>query len=101
MSDADQRLRLHEVLVRQPPTSHLTYEQVARAERREDLGISSLNIILVLSNHLSELTDGTGVFLPEWVARLGEVSGITAVLQEIDDAAVAADGQLSRPTGSV
>jgi hypothetical protein len=78
------RRRFAEFLATQPEAGGVTYEQVARAQTREELGISSLNMILVLVNYLSKYTDGTVEIDPEWVSRLSEIDGIVSVLREID-----------------
>jgi hypothetical protein len=78
------RRRFAEFLATQPEASHITYEQVARARTREELGISSLNMILVLVNYLTKYTDGTMEIDPGWVSRLSDVDGIVSVLREID-----------------
>ena len=50
MDADDYRRRFAEFLATQPMTSDITYDQVVRARSREELGISSLNMILVLVN---------------------------------------------------
>jgi hypothetical protein len=65
----------------------LTYDDVAGTSRREELGISSLDIILVVSNYLNAHAGGKIAFQPEWVFKLDDVDGIVSVLREIDQAA--------------
>jgi hypothetical protein len=84
MGADDYRRKLADFLATQPMTSDITYEQVAAARSREDLGISSLNMVLVLSNYIEERTDDTVTLRPEWVSRLADVDGIASVLREID-----------------
>ena len=84
MGADDYRRKLADFLATQPMTSDITYEQVAAARSREDLGISSLNMVLVLSNYIEERTDDTVTLRPEWVSRLADVNGIVSVLREID-----------------
>lgn len=88
MGADDGRRRLYELLLTQAPTRDITYEQVAQADRREDLGISSLNIILILVNYISERTNNAVEMRPEWVSRLGDVDGIVSVIGEIDDSRI-------------
>lgn len=88
MSDDDYRRKLAEFLATQPMTSDITYEQVVRAESRDELGISSLNMIMVLVHYIDEYTNNTVTLRPEWVSRLGAVDGIISVLREIDASAV-------------
>ncbi|WP_406098968.1 hypothetical protein [Streptomyces sp. NBC_01013] len=91
MTTDDYRRKFADFLAKQPPTSAITYEQVARAKTREELGISSLNMVLVLVNYIDEYTDNTVTMRPEWVSRLGDIDGILAVLREIDASAVVPD----------
>ncbi|GAA3151796.1 hypothetical protein GCM10010521_44380 [Streptomyces rameus] len=85
MSADDYLHKLADFLRTQPMTSELTYEDLARATSREELGISSLNIILVLVNYIKEHADNSVTLKPEWVSRLNDVDGIVSVLREIDD----------------
>jgi hypothetical protein len=87
MSD-DYRRKLADFLATHPETSDITYDDVLRAHTREELGITSLNMILVLVNYINEFTDNTVELRPEWVSELGEVDGIVSVLKEIDASAV-------------
>jgi hypothetical protein len=89
MDADDYRRKLAEFLATQPVTSDVTYEQVVQAQTREDLGISSLNMILVLLTYISEYTNDTVTLRPEWVTRLVDVNGIVSVLREIDANSVA------------
>jgi len=87
--DADgYRQKFAEFLATQPQGSGLTYEQVVRAQSREELGISSLNMIMLLVNYTKKYTNGTVTLRPEWVLRLNDVDGIVSVLREIDASAV-------------
>jgi hypothetical protein len=88
MGADDYRRTFAEFLATQPMTSEVTYEQVATARTREDLGISSLNMILVLVNYLKERTNDTVALRPEWVSRLTDMDGIVSVLREIDASTV-------------
>ncbi|AXB41495.1 hypothetical protein [Amycolatopsis albispora] len=84
MATDDYRQRFAEILATQPFGDGLTYEQVARARSRQELGISSLNMIIVLMNYINKYTDGTITVRPEWVPRLNDIDGIVSVLREID-----------------
>ncbi len=66
----------------------LTYDDVARASTREELGIGSLEIILLLSKYIDEHGGGKVTFRPEWVSKLDDVDGIVSVIGEIDRAAL-------------
>lgn len=72
-------------LATQPVASGLAYEDVARAKTRDELGISSLNIILIVSNYLKERTGGTMSIQPVWVSRLNDIAGIASVFREIEE----------------
>ena len=87
MATDDYRRKFAEFLAKQPMTSDITYEKVVRAESREELGISSLNMIMVLVNYIDEYTNNTVTLRPEWVSRLGDIDGIVSVLREIDASA--------------
>jgi hypothetical protein len=89
MDTDDYRRTFAEFLATQPVTSDVTYEQVAEARTREDLGISSLNMIQLLVNYIEERTNNTVTLRPEWVSRLTDMDGIVAVLREIDASSLA------------
>jgi hypothetical protein len=82
----DYRRKLADFLATQPETTDITYEQVVRAQTREELGISSLNMVLVLVNYISEYTKDTVTLDPKWVSHLDDVDGIVSVFREIDAA---------------
>lgn len=87
MSGEDYRRKFADFLATQAMTSDITHEQVMAAQSREELGITSLNMILVLVNYINEHAGGTVELRPEWVSELGDVDGIVSVLREIDAAA--------------
>jgi hypothetical protein len=84
MSTEDYRRKLADFLKTQPETSGVTYEDIVAAHTREELGIGSLAMILVLVNYIKEFADGAVTVRPEWVTRLNDVEGIVSVLREID-----------------
>lgn len=90
MSADDYRTKFADFLRTQPMTQGITREDVDRATTREELGISSLNIILVLVNYIKEKANDSVQLRPEWVSRLGDVEGIVSVVREIDESALAA-----------
>ncbi|HWU09761.1 MAG TPA: hypothetical protein VN520_25865 [Streptomyces sp.] len=90
MSADDDRARFADFLRTQPMTAGLTREDVERATTREELGISSLNMILLLVNYIKEKANDSVQLRPEWVSRLGDVDGIVSVVREIDERALAA-----------
>jgi hypothetical protein len=87
MGTDDYRHKFAEFLATQPVGGDLAYEQIVRAQSREELGISSLNMIMVLLNYIKKYTNGTATLRPEWVPRLNDVDGIVSVLREIDASA--------------
>ncbi|MEU8511572.1 hypothetical protein AB0C76_08305 [Kitasatospora sp. NPDC048722] len=88
MSTDEYRRKFADFLATQPMTSDITYEQVARAKTRDELGISSLNMVLVLVNYIDKFTNNTVTMRPEWVSLLGDVDGILSVLRQIDASSV-------------
>jgi hypothetical protein len=89
MSAEEYRRKFAEFLALQPGMTDLTAEQITQAQTREELGISSLNMILVLMNYIDKYADGKVAIRPEWVSSLDNVDGITSVLHEIDTASLA------------
>lgn len=85
MSADEYRKNLAEFLGTQPMTKDVTYEDVARATTREELGISSLNIILVIVNYIKERANDSVQLQPAWVSRLSDIDGIVSVMREIDE----------------
>ncbi|MFY1652841.1 hypothetical protein ACN27J_18360 [Solwaraspora sp. WMMB762] len=88
-TDDGYRLKFAEFLATQPVAKDVTAEQVLRAQTRDELGISSLNMIVVILNYIKEHTNDTVTLRPEWVPRMVDVDGIVAVLREIDASKVA------------
>ncbi|MFJ2865113.1 hypothetical protein [Kitasatospora sp. NPDC087314] len=88
MNTDERRRKFADFLATQPMTSDITYEQVARAKTRDELGISSLNMVLILVNYIDKYTNNTVTMRPEWVSLLGDVDGILSVLREIDASSV-------------
>ncbi len=62
----------------------LTYGDVAQSKTRAELGISSLNMIILIANYVEEKTGGRLSLEPEWVPQLDVVEGILSVISEID-----------------
>lgn len=92
MTTSDRRQHLAEFLATQPVAAGVDPGQVMTAETRDELGISSLNMILVLVNYIKERADGSIEIRPEWVSCLDEVDGILTVIDEIDALATAGVG---------
>ncbi|KAB2975304.1 hypothetical protein F8R89_26865 [Streptomyces sp. SS1-1] len=90
MTTDDYRRKFADFLAKQPMTADLTPEQVEGATTRADLGISSLNMVLILVRYIEEYTGNSVTMQPEWVSRLGDVEGILSVLREIDASAAVA-----------
>jgi hypothetical protein len=88
--DADgYRHKFAEFLTTEEMADGLTYEQIMTAQTRQDLGISSLNMILVLTHYIEKYANGAVVIQPEWVSLLDDVDGIASVLREIDASSLA------------
>jgi hypothetical protein len=62
----------------------LTCQDVSQCRTRAELGISSLNILLLIANYIETNAGGAITLQPEWVPRLDEVEGILSVIAEID-----------------
>jgi hypothetical protein len=88
MDADDYRHKFAEFLTTQPIGGDLSYEQIIRAQSRQEMGISSLNMIMVLMNYIKKYTNDTVTVRPEWVPRLNDIDGIISVLREIDTIAV-------------
>jgi hypothetical protein len=70
--------------------THLEAGALSMTRTRTDLGIASLQVILLMV-HYSEAA-GDVIFRPEWVSRLEDVAGIVSVMREIDSLAPAPAG---------
>jgi hypothetical protein len=92
MENDDYRNRFAEFLAAQPFGSDLSYEQIVGAETPQDLGISSLNMIIVLMDYIKKYTNGSVTVTPEWVLQLTDMDGVISVLREIDAVAAAPAG---------
>lgn len=68
----------------------LTADDIARARTRDDLGITSLQMILVMATYCG--MRGDVEFRPEWVERIEEIDGVVEVMREIDALALAPAG---------
>ncbi|TYB69193.1 hypothetical protein FXF51_08105 [Nonomuraea sp. PA05] len=90
MPDLDDRLRnFVDFLGTQPMAPPLTYDDVAPGMSRAELGISSLNILILVNSYIEEKASGKIALRPEWVPLLDDVEGILKVLDEIDACAPA------------
>jgi hypothetical protein len=88
MDTDDYRHKFAEFLATQPIGADLTHEQIVQAHSRDQLGISFLNMIMVLLNYIKKYTNGTITLRPEWVLRLNDLDGIASVLRDIDASTV-------------
>ncbi len=85
MGTDDYRQKFAEFLTTQAAGDGLSCEQIVQADSRKELGISSLNMIVVLLNYIKKHTNSGITVRPEWVLRLNDVDGIISVLREIDE----------------
>jgi hypothetical protein len=83
----EDRRHLAEFLATQSGLEAITVDQVEGARTRQDLGITSLQVILVMVNYLAAVNNELA-FRPEWVSRLDEIDGIASVMREIDSLAL-------------
>jgi hypothetical protein len=90
MPDPDDRLRRFvDFLGTQPMAPQLTYDDVAQSTSRAELGISSLNILILVNSYIEEKANGKIELRPEWVPMLEDIDGILSVIGEIDASAPA------------
>jgi hypothetical protein len=75
--------KLAEFALTQPSTKELSYDDFAQAKTRGELGISSLNVIMLIVEYINVNAPGVTI-KPEWVARLETVDGIVSVIGEIE-----------------
>jgi hypothetical protein len=88
---ADEYLaKLIDFLGSQDLTKGVDPAAVVSGARRDDLGISSLNIIMLVMAYLKKNGAPGLKFSPKWVPRLEDVDGIVSVLREIDESRLAA-----------
>ncbi|HEX6667578.1 MAG TPA: hypothetical protein VF081_13395 [Solirubrobacterales bacterium] len=59
-------------------------EDIERDTTRDDLGITSLNVIMLIANHLQASAPDVELN-PAWVPELEGVEGIASVLRKIDE----------------
>jgi hypothetical protein len=64
--------------------AEMSVDDLPPGTTREDLGLSSLNVILLIANYI-EQNAGDVEFDPAWVDSLADVEGIASVLRRIDD----------------
>lgn len=67
----------------------LTYADFARCTTRAELGISSLNMLILVAGYIDVAANGKASLQPEWVPLLDEVEGIRSVVSEIDQIGLA------------
>lgn len=88
MDDTDEYLRTFvDFATSQNMLAGVGADDVTPSTRRDELGISSLNIILLVANYMKERGVAGLTFRPEWVAKLEDVAGIIEVLRDVDQAA--------------
>lgn len=58
--------------------------QYRQTRSRADLGISSLEVIVLVANYMGLRGVDTAGFKPEWVSQLDDIAGILSVMREID-----------------
>jgi acyl carrier protein len=84
LADIDNyRQRLVDLAVSEGLLSNTTVDEIRPDRSRGDLGLTSLNVILLIAGYL-EQSSGDITFDPEWVASLETIGGIITVMQNID-----------------
>lgn len=84
---ADEHLRRFADYVAGQGGHALTYDDFVACDNRAELGISSLDMLILLAGYIDATAGGTVALQPEWVPMLDDVAGIRAVVAEIDVAA--------------
>jgi hypothetical protein len=59
-------------------------DAVRAARSREDLGITSLGVIMLVANYMEAHGVANAEFNPDWITKLDSIDGIIAVFREID-----------------
>jgi hypothetical protein len=77
------RQRLFDLAVSEGLLSNTTVDAIRSDRSRADLGLTSLNVILLIAQYLDQSSSSV-TFDPEWVALLETVGGIMTVMQRID-----------------
>ncbi|GLZ51891.1 hypothetical protein [Actinomycetospora sp. NBRC 106378] len=82
----DRHLRAFADFVAGQPGHDLTYEDLTGSATRAELGIGSLDMLILIAGYIeSRGADGLSL-QPEWVPLLDDVAGLRTVLAEIDAA---------------
>ena len=68
----------------QPGMPALNYDDVAGSSTRAELGISSLDMLILIAGYIDATAAGRAMLQPEWVPLLDDVAGIGSVVAEID-----------------
>lgn len=89
-ASTDDLTRLHTLAGAQGFAADVDLDRFRAAERRADIGLGSLEVIMLIANYMTERGLDTANFSPDWVVRLDRITGIVAVLHDID--AMAGDG---------
>ena len=79
--------RLHTLLVTAGLQRCGSAQDFRYARGRPEIGLSSLEVILVLIGQMEQRGLDTGEFSPDWVGYLDTVPGIVHVMNLIDDLA--------------
>jgi hypothetical protein len=87
---AEDLKRFHVLLSEQGMGGRVDAAQALEAKRRADLGITSLEIIMLVASYMSMRGADTSGFRPEWVPLLDDIAGILSVMREIDRQAIPA-----------
>jgi hypothetical protein len=77
------RQRLFDLAVTESLLLNTTVDEIRPDRPRGDLGLTSLNVILLIAKYL-EQSAGDMMFDPQWVASLETIGGIITVMQKID-----------------
>lgn len=83
----DEHLQRFAEYVAAQPGHDLSYDDLARSTTRAELGIGSLDMLILVAGYIETVANGAVALQPEWVPLLDDVPGIRSVLVDIDAAA--------------
>jgi hypothetical protein len=85
MADAELYMtHLYAFLKTQDYLGNIGIDALKAARKREELGISSLAVIMLVVNYMEANGVPNAEFNPDWINRLDDVDGIVSVFRQID-----------------
>jgi len=84
MSDHEYLGKLTELISSQDYLKDVPLDAVGLSSTRDELGITSLSVIMLVANYMERVGGADQAFDPDWVHRLNDVGGIIQVMRLID-----------------